>query len=183
MKKTSAEPFKTKRTKEEQKHPQLLEAIPEPVHPTKTMRAMTWVVVGMLIAIAFGLFIILRWSFQDIDVLEIHNNPFPARIVNDTTGQTGGIVFLRADYCKNANITGDLRMSYVSSSREVFLPPTKEQLPKGCDSREVPVVIPKELPKDTYRIKFRATYDVNPLKTGEVVNFESQPFTVGSNSQ
>lgn len=144
---------------------------------------MNWIIVTFLVVIAFGLFVILRWSFQDATVLEIHNSPFPVRIVPDPSGNTGGIVFLKADYCKSQNIDGQLRMSYVSASREIFLPATKEQLPKGCDSREVPVVVPKDLPKDTYKITFKAIYDVNPLKQGEVVNFESQPFTIGSSPQ
>lgn len=162
------------------KEPKELVVSPELAHPTKTTRFLNWVVAGALIIAAIGLFIILRWSFASDKILEVHNSPFPARVVSDPSGNTGGIVFLKADYCKNTPLVGELRISYVSASREVFLPLAKEQLPKGCESQEVPIVIPKDLPVDKWKIKFRASYDINPLKKGVSTTFESQQFTVGS---
>jgi hypothetical protein len=153
------------------------------IHPTKTTKWLNRVVVAALIASALGLFVILRWSFEDTTVLEIHNNPFPARIVPDPTGKTGGIIFLQADYCKDKNVSGTTRISYVSANREVFLPLAPEQLPKGCASKEVPIVIPRDLPQDTYKVRFHVTYDVNPLKNNVTTDFESRSFTVGTQGE
>lgn len=181
MKNTVPKAFETQQTAKERADGHGLDAIPEPVHPTKTTKVANYFVVAALLVIALGLGVIFKWSFADTNVLVVNNNPFPARIVQDPSGQTGGIVFLTADYCKNIDVTGEIRMSYVSKSREVFLPLAKEQLPQGCAKREVPVVIPLNLLKDEYKIKFRVTYDVNPLKQGITTSFESQPVTVGSN--
>ncbi len=158
-----------------------IDVIPEPTHPTKSTKVANWLVAGALVVVAISIGIFLKWSFAGDEVLTIKNSPFPARIVPDPSGQTGGIVFLKAEYCKNSDLVGELRMSYVSKSREVFLPLTEERLKKGCEDREVPVVIPLNLLKDEYKVKFRVTYDINPLKRGITTNFESQPITVGSN--
>jgi hypothetical protein len=163
----------------EKDRPVDVEPIPEESHPTKTTKVINKFVVLALVLIAIGLGVILKWSFANANVLEIKNSPFPARVIADDSGETGGIVFLHAEYCKNSDIEGELRLSYVSKNREVFLPVQPERLAEGCASRDVPVVIPKDLPRDTYKINFRATYDINPLKQGVVVDFESQEFTVG----
>lgn len=158
-----------------------IDVIPEPASQSKKSKLVNLLVGLALVVVAIGIGIILRWSFASENVLEVKNSPFPARVISDPSGQTGGIVFLKADYCKNTDDVGELRISYVSKSREVFLPIAKEQLPKGCDNKEVPVIIPLNLLRDEYRIKFRATYNINPLKKGIVINFESQPVVVGTN--
>lgn len=158
--------------------PDNLDVIPEPAHPTKSMKVANYVIAVALVVIALSLGVFLKWSFADTSVLEVRNSPFPARIVPDTSGKTGGIVFLNADYCKNSSLEGTIRISYVSASREVFLPITPEKLPKGCDNSEVPVIVPKDLAADTYKIKFRVTYDINPIKQDVITDFESQPFKV-----
>lgn len=155
--------------------------ISEPLHPTKTTKWLNRVFLISLVLIALGIAQFLRWSFADTDVLQVHNSPFPARIVSDPSGKTGGIVFLTADYCKTQAITGQIRISYVSKSREIFLPLAKEQLPRGCAKTDVPVVIPLSILQDTYKIKFRVTYNINPLKQNIITDFESQQFMVGTN--
>lgn len=160
--------------------PHGLDIIPEPVHPSKSTKFINYIVVSALVAVAIALAIFIKWSFADTNVLEIRNNPFPARVVADPTNRTGGIVFLTADYCKNSNTTGTVRVSYVSASREIFLPVAPEKLPKGCSSNDIPIVIPLNLTKDKYSIKFHVTYNINPLKKGIVLDFQSQPFTVGT---
>lgn len=157
-----------------------IDTIPEPVHPAKITKFINYAIASALIVIALGLGIFLKWSLADTTVLDVKNDPFPARVVQDPTGQTGGIVFLKIDYCKNQNVDGKIRISYVSKSREVFLPLADEKLPKGCNNQEVPVILPLSLLKDTYKIKFHVSYDINPVKRGIVADFESQPITVGT---
>lgn len=157
--------------------PENLDSIPEATHPTKTTKVLNKVIVLFLVIIALGLGVILRWSFQDENVLQVKNSPFPAQIIHSQDKQ---VIILTADYCKNSNLEGTLRTSFVSETREVFQPVTKERLQKGCNKVDVPVVVPIGIPPDTYKIKFRATYDVNPLKKGVVVEFESRPVKVES---
>lgn len=164
----------------EENRPKDLEPVVEPERPTKTARWFNRVIVAALVVIALGVGIFLKWSLESNSVLVVNNSPFPARVVSDPSGDTGGIVFLTADYCKNSDLEGSIRMSYVSKSNEFFLPITPEKLSMGCKVTDVPVVIPKDLPKDTYKIKFRVTYDINPLKNNVMIDFESRQFEVGS---
>ncbi len=157
-----------------------IDRIPAVVHPSKSSKWFNRIILAALVVVAIGLGIIFHWSFANDEVLVIKNSPFPARVVADPTGATGGVVFLTADYCKDSSLEGKIRISYVSASREVFLPLAPEKLEKGCNKAEVPVVIPKDLAVDTYKIKFHAIYDINPLKQNVMVDFESQPFKVGS---
>lgn len=155
-----------------------LDTIPELSHPAKITKYINRAIVIALLITALGLGIFFKWSLEDTNILQIKNNPFPARVIDDPTGRTGGIVFLNVNYCKKSNLEGVVHASYVSKSNEIFLPVAKEQIPAGCNRQEVPVVIPIDLPKDVYRIKFRVIYDVNPLKRGVVQSFESLPFNV-----
>lgn len=128
-----------------------------------------------LVALAVGLMI--YWGTANTQVLNIKNAPFPTRTIRDHP-TAGGVVILDVDYCKEIDTEGDLRMSFVSASREIFLPVSKERGPKGCNKTEVPVLIPKDIPADTYKVKFRITYDINPLKQNVIQEFESQPVVV-----
>ncbi len=150
-----------------------VDVIPEPVHPTKRSKLVNYLVAAALIIVALGLLRIFVWSFDNEPVLTVNNSPFPTRTIREhPTG--GGVVFLTADYCKTSDIEGDLRVSFLAQTREVFLPITKERTPKGCHKVELPIVIPKDIAPGEYKIKFRVTYDKNPLKQNEVVEFESQ---------
>lgn len=154
-----------------------IDVIPETERPSTRSKLANWVVVGALVLIALSLGIFFKWASADENVLVVKNAPFPVRTIREhPTG--GGVVFLNVNVCKNSDIVGQNRMSFISPSREVFLPIAEEGLPKGCLDREIPIVIPKDLPPDTYRVKFRVTYNLNPLKQGIVDEFESKEFIV-----
>lgn len=139
---------------------------------------------NIFLTIALGLIVaclllILYWLNQPTNVLTINNSPFPVRAHNAPINDNG-IVILHVDYCKNTDTRGALRMSFVSKRTEVFLPVVNESTAKGCHQEDLPVLVPSNLPPDVYYIKFRATYDVNPLKQSIVNSFSSQIFTVAS---
>lgn len=73
---------------------------------------------------------------------------------------------------------GKARISFVSKSREIFLPQSNEEMDKGCFVREVPVLLPLDIPADTYKVKFRVEHKLNPLKQRVVDEFESKEFVV-----
>jgi len=154
----------------------------EPEHPTARTRAMNKLVFVALAVVAVCIGVFLYWSLQSTVVLKVNNNPFPNRVVHDEA-MKNEIVILTVDYCKYYNKSGHVRTSYVSSTKETFLPVSDEHLQVGCMKRDVPIIIPKDLEPDTYKIKFRVTYDINPLKTGIVNEFESQSFEVGDGQQ
>ncbi len=150
--------------------------------PTKPSRLFNWVASVALVAVALAVSVIMFWSFDNEPVLVVNNSPFPVR----TTRQhrtAGGVVYLFADYCKNRNIQGELRLSFISPDREIFQPLTPEVSPAGCHQREIPILIPAEIIPGEYVIKFRVTYKKNPLKQSEVVEFESQSVTIDPTPQ
>ncbi len=154
-----------------------IDVIPEPTHPTKTSRAINKLVVAAMVLVFAALIVLFHWAIVDENVLVVKNSPFPVRTIREHP-TANGVVLLNVDLCKNTDAKGSVRTSFVSETREVFLPLAEENIPKGCFNRELPVLIPKDLAPDTYKIKFRVTYDLNPLKKGIVDEFESKEFTV-----
>lgn len=154
-----------------------IDVIPEPEHQSSRSKVGNVVAIIALIIIALGLIRILTWSIQPTEPLVVKNSPFPTRSVR-TDAEPNGVIILTVDYCKNTDVEGDVRASFVSNTREVFLPIDKERLPEGCAKEEVPVLIPKDLPTDNYKLKFTVRYDLNPLKRQIPVIFESQEFHV-----
>lgn len=158
-------------------HPNGIDPIPEQEEQSTKSKVVNWVVVGALLLIALSIGVFFKWATANENVLVVKNAPFPVRTIRDhPTG--GGVVFLNVNVCKNSDIEGQTRMSFVSPSREVFLPVQPERLPKGCLDREIPIIIPKDLTPDTYVIKFVVTYNLNPLKQGITDEFESKEFVV-----
>lgn len=157
--------------------PDNLDIIPEPTHPSVRSKIVNRLVVVALIVVALGLGVILKWSFVDENILEVKNSPFPVRTIREHP-TANGVVLLNVDMCKYTDIEGSVRTSFVSDSREIFLPLSRENIPKGCFNREIPVIIPKDIVADTYKIKFRVTYDLNPLKREISDQFESKEFVV-----
>lgn len=150
--------------------------------PTKKDKFLSKFALGALLLTAVVIVLMFFWATDNSKVLDIKNAPFPTRTIREHP-TAGGVVILDVDYCKNRNIEGDLRMSFVSASREIFLPMTKEKGPKGCTKTEFPVLIPKEIPADTYKIKFRVDYDLNPLKQNVREEFETQPIVIDESAE
>lgn len=117
----------------------------------------------------------IYWLYSSDDVLDVKNAPFPVRTVEQNGEQ---ILVLKVNYCKNTDARGAVRTSFVSKSREVLLPMSNDSQPKQCAETDIPIIIPKELPADDYKVHFRATYQVNPFKT-VVEQFDSVEFKVG----
>lgn len=145
--------------------------------PKKVTKVVNYLILAALAFIAVAIGIFLMWSFESEKVLEIKNSPFPTRSVRENA-TTGGVIILDIDYCKHSDAHGEVRVSFVSKSREVFLPIAYDDQGANCRHTEVPVLIPTDLPPDTYKVKFRTTYEVNPIKKGIVNEFESQEFIV-----
>lgn len=157
--------------------PNGLDVIQEPEHQSNRSKFANWIAIAALGVILLALIPILMWSFDNKPVLEVKNSPFPTRTIREHP-TANGVVFLNAEFCKNKNIDGELRISFVSDVQEVFLPITVESGALGCRHTEVPIAIPNEIAPGEYKIKFRVIYDKNPLKQNEVVEFESRSFVI-----
>lgn len=140
-----------------------IDVIQEPAKQSKKSKLVTWLVGAALVVIAISLGIFFKWASVDQHVLVVRNSPFPVRTIREHP-TANGVVILNVDICKNTDTVGQVRTSFVSRTREVFAPLAEEKLPKGCLDEEVPVLIPEDLPAGTYKVKFRATYDLNLLR-------------------
>ena len=130
-----------------------------------------------ILAIAIGVF--LYWAFQPIDIIEVKNSPVPVRTIREHPS-ADGVVILKIDYCKKASATGRVRISFYSSSREVFLPVVEDKEKPQCGLIEYPVLVPHEIPSEIYKIKFRIEYKINPLRT-VIEEFDSKEFEIVDN--
>lgn len=152
----------------------------EPEHRSPKQKWATRLTYAALVLVAITIGVFLKWSFQTNNIISVKNEPFPVRTIGKTA-EANGVIILKVDFCKNVNTQGDLRMSFVSQDREVFLPLAVEKNPKGCRITEVPVIVPSGLPDGDYQVKFKVVYNLNPLKQGVTDEFTSQKFHVGSN--
>lgn len=144
---------------------------------TTRTRAVNWIMIIFLAVIGLSVGQMLVWAMDNRPVLEVKNSPFPTRTIREHA-TANGVIFLDADYCKHQDIDGRMRVSFLSPAREILLPLYEESLDVGCDRIEFPVVVPREIVPEEYVIKFRVTYNKNPLKQNEVVEFESLPVTI-----
>lgn len=150
--------------------------IPQPEPQTRANRIGNKIVYAALAVLAVAVGIFLFWSFQDGDVLEVKNTPVPVRTIREHP-QADGVVILNVDYCKKLDATGRVRTSFVSDSREIFLPAGEDKQAPECGKREIPVIIPHDIAPDVYKVRFRIEYEVNPIKT-VFEEFDSLPFEV-----
>lgn len=154
-----------------------IDVIPVPEEQSTRSKVINWIVGGALAIIAASLLVFFSWAWESENVLQVNNEPFPVRTIR-THPEPGGVVFLNIDLCKHTDTEGTLRTSFVSQTREVFLPLQAEGMEYGCSIREIPVAIPSDIEPDTYRVKFRVQYNLNPLKQRVIDEFKSSEFVV-----
>lgn len=130
-----------------------------------------------LIAIGLGIAVLFYWGIQNDKVITLNEEPFPTRTIRDHP-TAGGVVFLTTNMCKSNSVVGEMRLSFVSKTTEVFLPLDKEDKKKGCYNEELAVLIPNDIVPDTYRVKMRVAYDINPLKQDVTQIFYSYPVII-----
>lgn len=154
----------------------------EMISPPRTQRnkVVNYLLSFALLVLTLATGLLLYWSFQNEDVLQVKNSPFPVRTIREHP-TANGVIILSVDLCKQTSAVGRVRTSFVSQSRDILLPISEDRGPKGCNKVEVPVLIPSDTPADTYRVKFHVDYKINPLKT-VVEEFESEPFIVDGQS-
>lgn len=149
----------------------------EPPKESTATRIINKFVLLALLAVAATLVLFFTWATADESVLSIQEEPMKVRTIREHP-TAGGVVFVTPNYCKNYNVVGEQRLSFVSATREVFLPLTEEDGKKGCHEEEIVVQIPKDIPVDVYIVKMRVTYNINPLKTKITQIATSQPVII-----
>ena len=129
------------------------------------------ILAGFLLA---GLFI--YWTFlQPSEVFRVKDNTI--RVVPESV-RPHDEVTLSLSFCKLISVDGEVQRSFVSRSVEILTPAIKEDIGKTCvDNIQSKVLVPGQSPPGEYRIKYRAKYKINPIKTVEETYY-SEPFVV-----
>lgn len=144
--------------------------------PTTSQRVLRYVLYS-IVALAVGVAsLFLYWLVQSGSVLDVKNSPFPIR---PPVVSQDDIIWVKANYCKNANISGAILVRLIGKRSIIRLPYDNENQGIGCVNREVPIPIPEYATDDVYYIQFDITYQINPIKT-QMVTMRSQEFTVKS---
>lgn len=151
-----------------------------PLRPDKLLsvraRVAIWIGYAGLALLALAVGLLLYWVYQPKRVLEIKNQPVPIRTIREHA-TADGVVILKVDYCKNVKAEGRTRLSFVSASREIFLPTSIDRQDPQCAVAEIPILLPHDIPADTYHIHFRVQYQINPLRS-VIEEFDSGSFEV-----
>lgn len=129
-------------------------------------------VASLVLLLAIGVAaIIAYWAIVPVDVLEIKK-----ATVEST--DDGRVKILNFDYCKVSDAQGKIEWRIVSRSSEILLPEGQDRQGKTCNANlRAPILIPPHAAPDTYIIRYKVTYKVNPIRT-VVEEFETTPFTV-----
>lgn len=144
--------------------------------PSKATRVINKLVFIAMALVAGLIALFLFWAFQPSDVLVVKNTPVPVRTIREHP-TADGVVILNVDYCKKIKAIGRSRVSFISPSREIFLPIGEERQDPTCGQKEIPILIPHELPSGKYKVRFRIEYKINPVRT-VFEDFDSLEFEV-----
>lgn len=136
-------------------------------------KVLTW----MSFPAVAALVVIGYWAFSvPNEVLTINKLPVP---VADKTIKVGEYVPLHYNYCKNADASGIIKTTLVSDVQKIVLPDVRDESRKVCTDVIVPaVLVPEDTPDGIYHVHYRASYNVNPLNTNEIQEWDSEEFTI-----
>ncbi len=143
----------------------------------RTIRLVYVGVMAMASIVLYIGFLIMTWSFQSDDVIDI-KQPIP--IIGNKVAKDS-VVVLRINYCKNTDAHGDVERKLVGKRGEHLFPAVRDTTGEGCNIVEAPTllpVLPTGATPGTYHIEYTVTYDLNPLKKGVVEEFKTEEFEV-----
>jgi len=137
-----------------------------------------YLVAGFITATALiALSILVYWLITPTEALTIKE---PLEVVNaDNKISNGGVLNLRAEFCKNTDTPGDVEVTMIGKS-QLSLLKVREGLKKGCNDLILNVQIPVVVNFEPRRIHYKVTYQLNPLRT-VVKEFDSEEFTIEDN--
>lgn len=119
------------------------------------------------------------WSIEDPRMLSVKNaktsesiedgTVFSGIPVRPSETKPGGIIFMRLDYCKLHDTHGEVTARLVGQKFTNNLTWPDDHTRAGCVDIEIPIPLPTDADDDTYFVEFDVIYQVNPLKTRNVI--------------
>lgn len=87
--------------------------------------------------------------------------------------ERGDYLYYEIDYCKYTDKEAKLTRSFVDGVK-YDIPDGYSDVEKGCAVRVIQIYIPRGIGTGTYMIKQVRHYEVNPIRTIDVVHFTEQ---------
>lgn len=133
-----------------------------------------------LFTIIISLFLaglLVYWVVEPDKVFEVKGGMVQV-ISENKTVRTGEKLRTKTSFCKKIEVDGVFRRNFVSSATEIRGPEIPEDIGKACiDDVISEIPLPPQIAPGEYRLKYVATYKINPIKTVEETYY-SEPFMV-----
>ena len=114
--------------------------------------------------------LIIFWLSYPYKPVEFKDGPFKVKTLEV---KVGGHVEYEVNVCKNVDYGGKISRTFIDGV--IYTTPDIEtNMEKGCSDRIISVYIPRALPEGTYTIKTNYHYQVNPIRTVDVVTYTEQ---------
>lgn len=124
---------------------------------------------------SLGLIILISyWLLYPYNPIVFNNLPYK---VDSKMVRAGGLLSYNVDYCKYNNLIPQFTKSFVNGIIYIVPPEGAVVKPSGCHVVKIVITIPETLPPDTYILKISYRYQVNPIRTVDVMA-QSEPFKV-----
>lgn len=129
-----------------------------------------------LFVIAVAITILLYWLYSaPAQAVTVSPNPIP--VVNKTV-TAGSYTQIKYSFCKNTNVSGRIVIALVGDNVQLTLPVGFERGKRTCETdKVVPLPVPPQATPGNYHFHFRATYQINPLRS-IVQEYDTQEFAV-----
>lgn len=135
--------------------------------------------------IAIGVTIFLYWLYSPPkEAVSVSPDPIPVltkTVKSDGTCAVLGYdrcVVLKFTRCKNVTATGRVVITLVNKTQLLTLPIADDKGDRKCDRDiQAPIPIPPIATPGEYHIHFRATYQINPLKS-IIQEYDTESFNV-----
>lgn len=129
--------------------------------------------ITIFFAFILGIYILFL-LFYPLKPIVFLNSPFP---VKTQVVKRGMPLIYTVSHCKYITAKANVSISFVNSL-QYTLPPIEPSVPKGCNNRDImTIIVPKDLPPNTYHLNITVTEFVNPFRI-YTVTVETQEFQV-----
>lgn len=133
----------------------------------KIINYISYVTIAVALLFTIVVFFWLLFPYKTIefntDVAKVHNKQV----------ERGDYLYYEIDYCKYTDKEAKITRSFIDGVK-YDIPDGYSDVEKGCAVRVIQIYIPKGIGTGTYMIKQVRHYEVNPIRTIDVVHFTEQ---------
>lgn len=114
----------------------------------------------MFVVIFFTICLVVYWIVYPYKTVVFNKEEFE---ITTPVVKQGGFVHYLNDYCKFIDLPAKVTRSFINGLIYVS-PSTIVNRPKGCNSFDIAVKIPEELPPGKYQMEMSYQYQINPVR-------------------